>query len=277
MSVVIPLEHLNVFDLIESHKNHLTKKEQSLVAFITQSPGKVMEMSITELSDTALMGEGTIVRFCQKLGFGGFQQFKIAIARSFEPPTISSEVIERLRQSHIDVIQRTSQMLDQKVLHQAAKAIADSRKTYLIGAGASGATAQDGMYKFMRIGIDAEYLADAHMMAMKISLASDLDVLIAFSQSGSTGLIVDLAQSARDHKIPVISVTGYARSPLAQHTDYLILIPTRETPFESGAVRSKIAQLHVLEVLFEYVFAQSPKKATNNLSRTAQGVARWIY
>ena len=65
---------LNIQDPTPSEKK-LAKK------LIGLDINEVVYMSITELSEKISSSEATILRFCRKIGFKGFQDFKLALSR----------------------------------------------------------------------------------------------------------------------------------------------------------------------------------------------------
>ncbi|HCZ06860.1 MAG TPA: MurR/RpiR family transcriptional regulator [Thermotogae bacterium] len=273
------MEKADIRVIVNAHWKIFTTKERKVAEYTLNFPEKVVYMTITELSDELKVGEGTIVRFCQKLGFSGFHPFKIALAKSLqnEPVSAKDDLISKLAHEHMQVIQETSNLLKRKDVEKAAGKIIVSRRVYLIGVGASGITALDAFYKFLRIGIDVRFNMDSHLMAMWLAESSTNDCLLAFSQSGSTSVVVDMVSSAKKNGTFVIAVTSYTRSPLTEYADIILLTPTKETPFQSGAIRSKIAQLHVLEVLFEMVRSKLGSSAEEAIARTASAVEKWIY
>jgi len=277
----------NVLLRIETLKNSFTKTETRIATFVLENPGKVIYMSLTELSDALKVSEGSIVRFCQKIGFQGFHPFKIAMAIAESPyksdssgisdPENLTELKSYVANRYVDVIRDTSEFISEETLRDCVASITSAKTILLAGVGASGNTAQDAFYKFMRIGLNFKYSSDAHLQAMMASQLSKADMLMAISQSGSTLEIVDIANIARGAGCTVMSVTGYARSPLAKVSDHVLLTPTRETPFESGAIRSKVAQLYVLELLFMAVFQKIRTSGQKSIEKTARAVAKWIY
>lgn len=269
--------------LIKTSQHRFTKKELLLAEFVLNNPEKVVYMTITELTDELQIGQGTVVRFCQKIGFSGFHAFKIALAKNLgqqirQEQEIGNSILA-VKQNHIQAIEETSRFLcaNVDIVHRCAEKIATCARLYLLGVGASGVTALDAFYKFMRIGIDVKYTQDPHMLAMLLAECGEKDCVIAFSQSGSTAVIVDLAALAKSKGACIIAVTGYSRSPLAKYADFVLLTSIRENPFQSGAIRSKIAQLHVLEVLFEQTKSLLGPRADEAMKKTATAVEKWIY
>ncbi|MBQ9283718.1 MAG: MurR/RpiR family transcriptional regulator [Acidaminococcaceae bacterium] len=80
--------------LLRSSYNGLTKSEQKLADFILKNPSDVMHMTMSELADATVSADATVFRFCQKLGFSGFQGLKQALAGDLFSPaeSLSQEV-----------------------------------------------------------------------------------------------------------------------------------------------------------------------------------------
>ncbi|HYG58664.1 MAG TPA: MurR/RpiR family transcriptional regulator, partial [Symbiobacteriaceae bacterium] len=75
----------------------LRRAEARLGTYIQAHPHDVIQLSITDLADRSGTSEATVVRLCRRLGFRGFQEFKIGLAQSLVGPlqTIHEEVEER--------------------------------------------------------------------------------------------------------------------------------------------------------------------------------------
>jgi DNA-binding MurR/RpiR family transcriptional regulator len=54
--------------------------EQRVADFVLQHPHETVHMSIADLAMNAKVSEGTVVRFCQTVGYKGYQSFKISLA-----------------------------------------------------------------------------------------------------------------------------------------------------------------------------------------------------
>ena len=72
--------------LLRSSYNGLTKSEQKLADYILKNPSDVMHMTMSELADATSSADATVFRFCQKLGFSGFQGLKQALAGDRQNP-----------------------------------------------------------------------------------------------------------------------------------------------------------------------------------------------
>lgn len=70
------------FDRICAMKNMATNKERKLIEGLEKiEPDELVYMSITELASRLNVAEATVVRFCKKLGYNGFQDFKLSLSK----------------------------------------------------------------------------------------------------------------------------------------------------------------------------------------------------
>ena len=77
---------------VKIHYPSFSKAEKKVADFIMENPSKILPLYITELAQMSGTSEASIVRFSKKLGFKGFQQFKIAIAKEPEAHPVSSNI-----------------------------------------------------------------------------------------------------------------------------------------------------------------------------------------
>jgi len=269
-------------------EEHFTKAERKVAEYVISNFSKVIFMSITELSDASSTSEGTLVRFCQKLGFSGFHPFKIALAIDARPEeSIEARdnlTIERLEtvKKHISsnilqVIEESEKLFSPEAIRESVLRIVKAREILVIGVGSSGNSCRELQYRLMRLGLRSIFAEDPHIQMMIASQLGVRDVAIAVSQSGSTLEVVDISESAKKNGAELITITGYERSPLGVISDILLLTPTRTTPFESGTLRSRVAQHFVIEALVEALLISLGESGIRNIDKTAEAVAKWIY
>ncbi len=62
---------------------------QKVANLIMRQPEMAIYASVNEVAAAAQVSEATVMRFCRTLGFKGFQDFKIALARELVAPSRS--------------------------------------------------------------------------------------------------------------------------------------------------------------------------------------------
>jgi RpiR family transcriptional regulator, carbohydrate utilization regulator len=275
-------------DIIRSRLGSLSKAERRIAESILDQPADAVRVSITELADRAGVGEATVSRFCRRLGFRGFQDLKISIATNLQPgaanrvwdlPTGSADsqraFVHDAARRAVGVLDRTAALLQPDRLELAVQALVHARKVDIYGQGASAVTALDAQHAFMRVGMAAYCLLDAHGQAMSASLLRSGDVTLAFSHSGSTRDVVSTQRAARDNGAHTICVTSAARSPLAAASTTVLLTAGEDTLVSN--LRSKMTQLFVLQLLTEGCARQIGNPAQNALAQTTAAVVEKMY
>jgi DNA-binding MurR/RpiR family transcriptional regulator len=137
-----------------------------------------------------------------------------------------------------DVCNSAAAVLDFKVLAKAVARMLKSENIYLAGIGASSMVAMDLNLKLIRLNRKTHYSLDPHVNLLAAMTATDRDVLVAFSYSGTTKLVVETLSEAKRKSAYTLAVTGSANSELAQLADGVLSSPAIEHKLRIGAVSS---------------------------------------
>lgn len=186
-------------------------------------------------------------------------------------------VAQKMTLENVASLEHTLSLLNMKDLQKAVEAIVCSNRIFFFGVGSSAMTAMDAQYRFMRLGFAGEAVTDPHVMAMNAVLMTDQDVVFGISTSGSTKDLVDAVRLAKENNVFFICLTSHAKSPITKYADSILLIQAKETPLQGGAFSSKIAQIHVLDILSTAVALQAKERAHRAINRTAQAVQDKLY
>ncbi len=198
--------------------DEMTDGEKRVGSYFMEHPDAAQK-SIGELIYVSGLGYGTVIRFCQKLGCRGFQEFKVlmardAIAASPARPAggtgAHDAIVERLNED----ISRTAQNLDVREIQKAAEALCKASRVVCIGVASSAPLALSLDWKIKRFGIPSSFVSDGYVMAVEAALLGPGTVLVAVSSSGATKDIVTAARLAREGGATVIAVTNFTKAPL---------------------------------------------------------------
>jgi DNA-binding MurR/RpiR family transcriptional regulator len=281
-------EKVTCLGLIRSYYPSFTPAEQRIADFILSNPRKVIYMSVTELAERCGVGDGTVVRFAQDIGFSGYQELKLTLSRDlvgpFEnvledvsPEDSLDDIVRKITNKNLKAITDTTRLIDIDSLKKAIEIISQSRKVEFYGVGASGFTALDAKYKFLRIGIVCDALTDPHLQAMSAATLTSKDVAVGISHSGATKDTIDSLKVAKNAGAKTICITNFIHSPITEVSDIVLLTASPESPLASGAIRSKIAQLHILDLIFTGVAMRLGDQALRYTEKTAQAVLNKLY
>ena len=74
------MESMNGLARIRGAYSTLGKKEQRIADYILKQPERIIHHTINQVADDLDVAESTVFRFCQRVGFKGYQALKIALA-----------------------------------------------------------------------------------------------------------------------------------------------------------------------------------------------------
>lgn len=262
----------------------LRQAEARLGAYIQAHPHDVIQLSITDLGDRSATSEATVVRLCRKLGFRGFQEFKIALAQSLVSPAqlIQEEVEEqdtvdtvkaKVFGASAQALQDTLSVVDSRELARAVELLDAATKVVLVGAGSSGWVCADGALKLLKAGVDAAAYVDGHSQLVAASLMRPGSVALGVSHSGATRDTLEALQAARDRGAATICITGVPRSPITRLADVRLFTAAKETGFKTEAMTSRIAQLAIMDTLFVNVALRRGPEAAGLVQRVREATA----
>lgn len=259
----------------------LTKTEKKVADYILEHLENVMYISVTDLAEEAGVGETTVIRFCKKIGFKGYQGFKLAIAQNQKSDTPdkneNNSLIQNIAQNVTTTIENTASMISEEQLNAAIHLLSEANAIHFFGVGTSGITAKDAQSKLLRIGIQANVQSDPHFQAMSASIMTERDVVIGLSVSGSTRDTVEAMKIAKENGARTIAITYYHRSPITKQADIVLHGGTKEFPLEGGSLNAKIAQLFTIDLLCTGLALHYKQESLNMKQKTAESVLEKKY
>lgn len=99
------------------------------------------------------------------------------------------------------------------------------------------------------------------------------DVVVEISFSGETLEIVKILDLANKKGATTVSLTRYGTSPVSERAEIkLYTSASKEATFRSGATSSRLAQLHVMDILFMCVATQQYEQTVQHLDQTREAV-----
>ncbi len=275
---------------IKSRFVELTQVEKKVANYILEEPEKVLYMTVNELANVSGVSDASVVRFTKDLGFDSFQQLKIALisellssdAEELQDMIISKEdgpkeIVEKSRISCIKAINDTNSIVNVSSLKTTAEMINSAKRVECYGVGSSAAVAMIIQYKLIRLGISCKALDDPHIQAMSASTMNFGDVVIGVSHTGSTKDTVDSVKVAKEHGAFVVSITDHPKSPIAKYSDVVLETFSKENPLKSGAGRSIVAQIFLVEALIGMIYQLDPERAEKYGRESAKSVSNKLY
>ena len=285
---VDPVKVPGSFVRLEGAYSGLRAAEQRVADFILKHPDELIYLTVTELAERTNTSESTVVRLCQKIGYKGYQEFKIVLARDLVEPTTEiyaaiepgddvSTVKTKVFQANAQALRDTIEVLDDEQLERAVEALAGARRVEIYGVGGSGPLALDAYHKFLKLGLHPIALSDGDLMAMSSSLLGPEDVALGISHTGASRDVTDALGRAKSNGATTICITHRPSSPITKVSDVVLVTAAKQTAFRSDASSSRIAQLTIIDTLYVGVAHKNHERSIAMIERTRQATAAKRY
>ena len=266
-------------------RSELTKAENKICDYIEEYMNNSIYMTVTEIANGCGVGEATVTRFCRKLGFRSFLEFKMTMAKELngaigddilDEANLQDDSIERLAKTFYDAnvnfLENTLKGLNYKEIEEITDTIFNAKKVYFVGIGHSGIIAEDTYYKFMRIGIECNCFKEGHTAVMMSPLMKKDEVMFVISHSGNTTDINTAVEIAKKNGVKIISLTDNLMSKLARISDYIINYVSQETKVQTESITSKIPQMFIIDLIYNNVLRKNYDYAMENHKKTIDAV-----
>lgn len=265
-----------VFDRVESLKSVATKTEKQIIERLKGiKKEEIIYMSIGELALRLDVAEATLLRFCRKLEYRGFQDFKLSLSQELgETKEEGKESrANRVASNMVDAIMETYKQLNETDCEAVAKLILNAKKVCVFGVGSSAIAPTMMKNRLVRAGIHVENTSDPHMQTIIASNLEKDDVIILVSVSGATKDILTLAETAKQNGTPIVVITNYDKSPLAKYGQYSFFTCRKERAHEGGSLASVVAQSYIMDMLCSTVFWMLGEESDKRSLKVAMAVS----
>ena len=273
---------------LRAHYNSLRSSEKRIADYILANPEKTIYQSITMLAEIVKVSETSVIRLCKAIGYSGFQDFKINIAKcTIEPrQQIHEEVLEsdsisvitkKVMTANIKAINDTMEFIDPKQMQLAVDAISKAHRLEFYGVGGSGAVAVDAQHKFFKYCNSCIAYSDPHMQAMSAATMKPGDIAFGISHTGNTKDTVENLTIASKVGATTICITGGMKSPITKVCDIVLLIVSKEQAYKPEPMSSRIAALSIIDVLATAVAFTRPDDVLQNLQKTRKSISTKRY
>jgi DNA-binding MurR/RpiR family transcriptional regulator len=281
---------VSILNALQEKTDSSYPKERTLADMILQLRQDVVAMTITELAERSGSSTATISRLCKTLHCRNFPEFKRKLAAELAQQTAATptqyqdivagnplpDIVAAITSNNMRSLTDTTQVLDLNQLRLAIAALHQAKRIDLYGSGTSGMVAQDLFHKLIRIGKAAAAFSDPHLQLTSASSLTPEDVAVGISYSGETPETIHALRSAAEQGAVTLSISRFGTSRLTTHASIRLFTSSSEAGMRRGDMASRMAQLHVVDILFTGLVSEHFNEYVPRLERSFQTVRRYI-
>lgn len=265
---------MDIFTALTDEDDRLSAGEKRLARVILDDADFALEASISDLAVRAEVSPPTVTRFCRRLGFGGYLDFKLQLARSAyvglrylrpetaettaTPASVAEDIVAKAQ----NALFQMHQSLDLAAVEEAAGLLRRAGMIYAFGAGGnSSMIAHELANRLFRLGCRIAPSSD-HGLALMLSAASARgDVVFGSSFSGRNAELVRCFRILAERGVPRIALTQ-SGSPVAEAASLVLAVDLPEGVNIFRPTSTRYAYLAVIDILANLVaYADRPRAA----------------
>ena len=253
---------MSIYLRIKNNFDSFSKSEKKVARYCLDNFLEIGNLTLHELSEHVQCGEATIFRFCKKINFDSFFDFKTEIINEVNESARINEdsfvhdVYNNIQKS----LEFSIQNLNHDELDIIGKLIYDSKIIFCAGVGNSGIPAESCAMRFLRNGFNAIALKDTHFQSIYLAQLGKDDVAILFSHSGESNDMIHIAEIIKKRNVPIISITSSVVSSLAKLSNYHLLTKFKSGHIGAGSMIPQINQMYIADLLVTRVGLFDSKK-----------------
>lgn len=222
---------MNPLKRIKLYKNLFTNVDNIICKWIEDEPSKVIHLSIEDIASETKTSKAAITRFCKKIGYNGFSEFKFELSRY-----IISGLLEDKNEKELNLIQSITSLyggylrqfnecINIKNIISLANDIKNANRVKIIGNNRSGLSALQMRYRMSKIGYDAEAITDMVLAATIEDIVKQGDLLILFSVYAKSKVYDSLIKNASNSGAKLVLVTMNRDTTYKKYCNYSFFLP----------------------------------------------------
>lgn len=222
----------------------LNDLERGIYEFIIQNQSKVQYMRIRELAYETHVSTSTVLRFCSKMGCGGYSEFKLKLRNYCDRQSHKTELSDDLTEI-MDFLKKTVTDDFEEQLEQMAEIIANASNIFFVGSGMSGIIAKYGARYFSSIGKFCLYIDEPHYPTESRMLKNALAIVL--SVSGESKDTISHLQRFKERNCNIFSITNSKNCTVSKMSDHNIAYYITYRKLKSYDVTSQIPAICIIE------------------------------
>lgn len=217
----------NFLKTIEDKQKDFTKSEMEIYNLLKTEAYSFTSSTATEIANKFNVSQSSISRFCQKIGFNGYSDFRLSLILALSTSDVeSSHSVSDYASQMNSLMNHVCQNVSEEVFNNLAQRIVKAHKTFLSGYGASYAAADIMAFRGVTIGLDMICIMPSREVETMHIIDND-DVVIIFSASNPSHRdFFSMLEDIPEHKRPYIVLVSSSKNHIfAKKCDEVINIP----------------------------------------------------
>lgn len=257
----------------------MTPLESEIASYILNNKDAVTKLKIQELADILFISKSAIHRFVKKIGFNGFNDLKVSIAKEnadllennsyinvnypFQAKDNPRQIAFKLLELYEKAIKDTFEYVDLDQI-KAVSQLIDSADVIDVYTHAHNSNiAENFQDKMLTIGRSVNCPNSFYNQRLTVLASDQKHVAIILSYSGKATFILPIVKKLYEKGVKVIQIGKAGSNYYSQYVTYHLSISDSENNRDRmSQFSSHIAMQYIMDVLYGCIYNEKRKKNT---------------
>ena len=257
----------------------MTPLESEIASYILNNKDAVTKLKIQELADILFISKSAIHRFVKKIGFNGFNDLKVSIAKEnadllenssyinvnypFQAKDNPRQIAFKLLELYEKAIKDTFEYVDLDQI-KAVSQLIDSADVIDVYTHAHNSNiAENFQDKMLTIGRSVNCPSSFYNQRLTVLASDQKHVAIILSYSGKATFILPIVKKLYEKGVKVIQIGKAGSNYYSQYVTYHLSISDSENNRDRmSQLSSHIAMQYIMDVLYSCIYNEKRKKNT---------------
>lgn len=257
----------------------MTPLESEIASYILNNKDAVTKLKIQELADILFISKSAIHRFVKKIGFNGFNDLKVSIAKEnadllennsyinvnypFQAKDNPKQIAFKLLELYEKAIKDTFEYVDLDQI-KAVSQLIDSADVIDVYTHAHNSNiAENFQDKMLTIGKSVNCPSSFYNQRLTVLASDQKHVAIILSYSGKATFILPIVKKLYEKGVKVIQIGKAGSNYYSQYVTYHLSISDSENNRDRmSQFSSHIAMQYIMDVLYGCIYNEKRKQNT---------------
>lgn len=263
---VVDVELLRKLEL----KEHFTERECKIADYILRNSEAVLKMTTRELASETFTSATVIVRFVKKIGYEGFQDFKLHLLTDLKESQFERVEVERkehilslvnkISSLHEKSLFETKEMLSAETLEKIQEAFQKYNVIDFFGFDANRAIGEYASHNFIQAGVSSNVYASVDKILL-YEYYVEHSVVIVISRMGTDEYMCRALHNLRKKDHFIICITGNSQAPITKYADAVLHCSYKENVIQLGDAMFHTSVSYILDLLVSMLLRNNYDRA----------------
>ena len=257
----------------------MTPLESEIASYILNNRDAVIKLKIQELADILFISKSAIHRFVKKIGFNGFNDLKVSIAKEdadllennsyinvnypFQAKDNPRQIAFKLLELYEKAIKDTFEYVDLDQIKAVSQLIDSADVVDIYTHAHNSNIAENFQDKMLTIGKSVNCPSSFYNQRLTVLASDKKHVAIILSYSGKATFILPIVKKLYEKGVKVIQIGKAGSNYYSQYvTHHLSISDSENNRDRMSQFSSHIAMQYIMDVLYGCIYNERRKKNT---------------